>query len=187
MTNLDLNHLRQTLRENAQRGDARPDDPRQKIVVGRDGKIRHGDDIGGADRRALSEVPQELFADGWFGGDNRISRDRDVARAKLPAGTREVNVDGTTAFVYSINDEFGETYTLCAYYDGGEYQVKVVSPAIESEYGVGNAHIFGDGRLCLRPPAGGMPSLADAYGRSVLWANGFSILRRTGEFPWPAH
>ena len=204
MASLDLNQLRNTLRENARRGEARPDEPRRKIVVDRDGKIRHGDDVGCRDRRELSEVPQELFA--ALGdllrnlfvddrdppsltryGDHRLDRDRASVRDKLPWGTTEVTVEGTTGFVYDIVDEFGAHYRMVVYFDGSEYQVKVVEPEIEGHYGVTNAHVFGDGRLCLRPPAGGMPTLAEAYAKSVLWATGFTVLRRGGEFPWPSH
>lgn len=204
MSNLDLNQLRNTLRENARRGDVRPDEPRRKIVVDRDGKIRHGNEVGLSDHRELSEVPQELFATlgsilrnlfaedrdvaslAHFGGD-RLARDRAIVREKLPWGTTEVLVDGTTGFVYDITDEFGEHYRMVVYFDGSEYQVKVVDPEIEGHYGVTDAHIFSDGRLCLRPPAGGMPTLAEAYAKSALWANGFTVRRQGDPFPWPSH
>ena len=204
MANLDLNQLRSTLRENARRGDVRPDEPRRKIVVDRDGKIRHGNEVGLSDGRELSEVPQDLFAGlgsalrsifaedrgtaslSHFGGD-RLARDRAVVREKLPWGTTEVAVDGTTGFVYGFTNDFGEFYRMVAYFDGSEYQVKVVEPEIESHYGVGDAHVFSDGRLCLRPPAGGMPTLAEAYAKSVLWADGFTVRRHGNAFPWPSH
>ena len=101
MASLDLNQLRNTLRENAQRGEARPSEPRRKIVVDRDGKIRYGDEVSSRDSRELSEVPQELFAalgellrslfvddrdPPWLTdyGGHRLDRDRAIVRAKLP-------------------------------------------------------------------------------------------------------
>jgi hypothetical protein len=199
MSQLDLNQLRKTLIKNAQRGDARPAESWRMVVVDRNGKIRRADEVNLSKRRELSVVPQEVFAGirefvlnsdtpelSDFGGD-RLARDRDVVREKLPDGTREITVEGTTGWVYKINDEFNEPYAMMAYFDGSEYQVKVLEPAIEGHYGVTDAHIFSDGRLCLRPPAGGMPTLAEAYAKSVLWANGFTICRRAGHFPWPRH
>jgi len=210
MANLDLNLLRRTLQENASSGQTHPIEPHRKIVVGRDGKIRHGNELGLADQRELSEVPQDLFAglvsmlrQRLFGSQavthvppvapvvrrpgGRLARDRAVVREKLPLGTKEISVAGTMGFVYQITDEFGESYTMVIYFDGSEYQVKVVAPEIEGHYGVAAAHVFSDGRLCLRPPAGGMPTLAEAYAKSVLWATGFTVFRRKKVFPWPSH
>jgi hypothetical protein len=199
MSILDLNQLRKTLIKNVQRGDARPAEIRTMVVVDRNGKIRCADEVNLNERRELSVVPQEVFAGirefalnsdtpelSDFGGD-RLARDRAVVRDKLPEGTREIWVDGTTGWAYEINDEFNEPYVMMAYFDGSEYQVKVLEPAIEAHYGVKEAHIFSDGRLCLRPPAGGMPTLAEAYAKSVLWATGFTVCRRAGHFPWPCH
>jgi len=197
MATLDLNELRRTLLDNAERGQTHPNEPSRKVVVDRDGKIMRADDAGLLDQQELSEVPQEVFAGplnalrtilGRSGSaGKRLERDRGIVRAKLPWGTTEVSVDGMTGFVYEITDEFSQPYTMVAYFDGTEYQVKVVAPEIETQHGVMAAHVFSDGRLCLRPPAGGMPSLAEAYAKSVLWANGFTIFRQTGKFPWPSH
>lgn len=205
MPQLDLNKVRELLKESNQRGNTRPDDPKRRVVVNRNGCMKIGDE---ADRLGPDEgsiVPQEVFAALWGprggsrsqgrGGraaaparcDRRLDEDRETVKHKLPPGTREITLEGTTAFVYDITDELGQPYTMAVYYDGCEYQVKVIHPQVEGKYSITTAHVFNDGRLCLRPPAGGLPRLDEAYAKSVLWATGFTVFLQTGQFPWPSH
>lgn len=188
--NLDLNRLRDTIRENQRRGETRPDLPSQRILVDREGKVRFGDEVTES-ARELSEVPQQTFGgilDSLFGSStasaDRLARDREVAKRKLPFDTREAVQGCVTTFVYSVTDEFGQRYQLAAYFDGDEYMVKLVYPPLEGEIGVETGHVFHDGTLCLREPFGGMPTLEAAYARSVVLVNGLSVVRRGGQFPF---
>jgi len=63
--------------------------------------------------------------------------------------------------------------------------VKVVSPALSGEVDTHACHLFSDGRICFgQSDGGGMPTLLEAYTRSVLWANGYSVYLRTSSFPF---
>lgn len=119
----------------------------------------------------------------------RLDRDRAVAKEKLPSDTRESAINGTTYWTYSVTCKLGRKYTMTLYFDGSEYQVRVLSPKIPSEVGlkasdinIHKCHYFADGRLCLDPPGNGAKSLEDAYAKSVVWATGFSIYAATGKF-----
>jgi len=81
--------------------------------------------------------------------------------------------------------ELGDEYELFLYFDGGAYQVKVVSPDVEDGLSPHDCHLFADGRICLGDLAGGgMPTLEEAYARSVVWCNGFSVYLQNGKFPF---
>lgn len=192
--NLDLNRLRDTLRSNERTGDVLPERPSQKVLVDREGRVRFGDEVADGARDQYSVVPQNIFAgvlDALFGsstaGSERHQRDRLTVREYLPSNTREVVQGELPLFMYDVIDEFGELYELAAYFDGDEYQVKLVWPELEEVFSVTEGHVFSDGRLCLRPPGNGMPRLKDAYARSVILVNGLTVLRRGGEFPFPSH
>jgi hypothetical protein len=113
-----------------------------------------------------------------------VERERAVASAKLPPDTRLLEVDGIWGWLYSFRDELGDRYTMFAYHDGSQYQVKVVEPEVEGRFSPHSGHLFGDGRICLSATLTGLATLELAYAKSVLWANGFSIFLRTGKFPF---
>lgn len=119
----------------------------------------------------------------------RLERDRATANEKLPSNTRESTVEGTTYWTYSVTCKLGRSYTMTLYFDGHEYQVRVLSPKIPSEVGLKDSdinihkcHYFSNGRLCLNPPGNGAKSLEEAFAKSVVWATGFSIYVATGQF-----
>lgn len=197
MTQIDLNRLRQALNDRSRPGTNHPPRPGAQVFVDREGKVLLGDQLTPGQRAELSEVPKHVFGslrgllDSLFGDSgaqaDRLARDRETVRNRLPRDTREVVLDGVTSWVYWVRDEFGQDYQLAAYYDGDEYQVKLVQPALEGQFGVTTGHIFPNGRLCLRAPANGMPTLDGAFQQSVLLVNGLTALRQTGEFPFPSH
>lgn len=114
----------------------------------------------------------------------KLEADRAFARTKMP-NAREVSVDETLGFVYEFDCELRTHYVLFAWFAGQKYRVKLVAPEYEKNSPTGHAtHLFDDGMLCLDPTSSGCASLADAYGRSVLWANGHSIFLKTGLFPF---
>lgn len=115
---------------------------------------------------------------------SRLGQDRDFARSGMP-NSREVNVDGTVGFMYEFDCELGTHYVLFAWFTGSRYKVKLVAPEYEQSVPLGHdTHLFGDATLCLEPTMTGCTSLSDAYGKSVLWANGHSIFLQTGKFPF---
>lgn len=110
-----------------------------------------------------------------------LERDRQYARTAMPQA-REITVGATTGFAYEFDCEYGTHYVLFAWFDGARYKVKLVEPELERGE-LGHAtHLYHDGTLCLDPASLGLPSLADAYAKSVIWATGHSIYRQTGTF-----
>jgi hypothetical protein len=121
-----------------------------------------------------------LFATGFA----RALRDRAVVEAQLPTLTRPVKADGVHGWLYPVRSQLGDLFQLFVWFDGSAYQVKVVEPAIEDERPHA-CHLFPDGRICLGEEAGGgEATLEIAYARSVVWANGYSVYRRDGQFPY---
>ncbi len=115
----------------------------------------------------------------------RELRDKAAAEGCLPAAARFLAVDGVRGWLYPVASEHGDRYQLFLYFDGGAYQVKVVSPGFEGRVDHHACHLFPSGLICFGPSAsGGMPTLEAAFAKSVLWANGFSVYQRTGKFPY---
>lgn len=118
-------------------------------------------------------------------GFGRALRDRARAEGSLPASTRQLTVEGVSGWLYPIVSELGDAFQLFLYFDGSGYQVKLVAPEVVGRFDPHACHVFPDGRLCLSSaPGTGLPTLEDAYARSVLWCNGFSIFSRDGQFPF---
>jgi hypothetical protein len=114
----------------------------------------------------------------------RSLQDQAAVDGQLPAATRAVRVAGVRGWAYPVRSAAGDDFQLFVWFDGSGYQVKVVAPDVGAHRGHA-AHLFPDGRLCLgEEPGHGAPTLAAAYARSVLWANGFSAWLRTGAFPY---
>ena len=115
----------------------------------------------------------------------RLLRDQAAVDCSLPGATRDLVVDGVRGWLYPIDSEIGgDHFVLFVYFDGSAYQVKVVEPDVGG-HDPHACHLFPDGRICLGEHAGGgMPRLADAYSRSVVWCTGFSVYLRTSKFPF---
>lgn len=80
---------------------------------------------------------------------------------------------------------------MSAYFDGQEYQVRVLSPRIPEDVGltpdqlgIHECHLFPNGRICLNPPSNGALTLQDAFSKSVIWATGFTTYCEIGQFPF---
>jgi hypothetical protein len=102
----------------------------------------------------------------------------------MPPATREVAVEGIRGWLYPVTTAAGDEYQLFAWFDGTLYQVRVVAPDVWGRTDLHACHLFHDARICLGAAwGGGLPTLAGAYARSVVWANGFSAYRRGGRFP----
>jgi hypothetical protein len=117
-------------------------------------------------------------------GFTRALRDGAVVETSFPAATRAVTVAGVRGWLYPVTSRLGDPFLLFAWFDGSGYQVKVVEPDVESHADPHACHLFPDARLCLGEGGAGMPSLEQAYARSVVWANGFSVWARGEPFPF---
>ena len=178
---VDLNRLRDTIKRNQHQSEEFPDDYWNKAFVDPDGKIHLGGDRGGRDHRPKSEIHQGVFA---AYDATQIEDDEAIVAEFLPAGTILIEQDGQEGWLYDFTDESEQWYQMFLYHDGSLYQVQVVEPELEhGHYGVHEAHLFSDGRLCLSE-TGGLDDLQQAYAKSVLWANGFSVFQETGQFPF---
>jgi hypothetical protein len=115
----------------------------------------------------------------------RLLRDQAVVEVNLPATTRHLVVDGIRGWLYPITSQSGDAFLLFVYFDGSAYQVKVVEPDVEERPDRHACHLFPGARICLAAdPGGGMPTLAEAYSKSVVWCNGYSVYLRAGKFPF---
>jgi hypothetical protein len=182
----DLNRLRQIIHEQQAKNEPYPVAAEKQISVTRDGSIQIGARIGGA---PTSKVQQGTFAvqgPKWFGlGMTREEQDQQTAAEKLPVNTRFVDTEDARGWCYEHLTEFGNSYTFFAYFTGSNYQVRLLEPALESQYNPHNVRLFRDGRICLSGESGsGQPSLEEAYSKSVLWSLGIDLYKQTGSFPF---
>jgi len=114
----------------------------------------------------------------------KLNDDRKFVRTSMPANSKELKVNNVIGWSFDITCEFEKKYTLFLYFDGGRYQVKCVFPEVEGKFTDIHAHhLFPDGRICL-DPNGGVPTIADAYTKAVIWVNGWSVFEMTGTFPF---
>ncbi len=178
MRNVDLNELRDRILANQQSGQPRPAPNSKRVFVDADGRLVPGEVAAQNPGREIAEVPQHVFA-----ASPRLAEESAVVAQSFPRGTRLLEVDGHPGWLYSFTSELGDEFQLFVYYDQGLYFVQVVSPAIEGRYGAHDAHLYPNSVICLCQDVG-LPSLKETYAKSVLWANGFSILQRTGHFPF---
>lgn len=116
-----------------------------------------------------------------------LVNDRQFSKSKMPRNTLEVKSDGCIGFKYDITCELGNTYKLFAYFNGSRYRVMVVAPEVERGPVGHHSHVLTDGSLCLEPTVQGCRTLEQAFAKSVLWANGYSIYLHTGKFPYSAN
>jgi hypothetical protein len=167
---LDLNELRTRVLTSQKSGESTPDQTPDKVLVTRDGKIIMGKDAEPDVGRELAEVHQGVFA----GIAERLRRDQQVARMRLPRNAEYDVVDGYHGWYYEFVNELGDYYTMFLYFDGSTYMVKVVVPEVEGRYSPHDGHLYDNGTICFGP-GGGMPTLESAFAKSVLWSNGFSL------------
>jgi hypothetical protein len=172
MSQVDLNELRNRVISNQNSSVDLPSSNARKVFVDREGNICMDANSG----RPLSQVPQKTFA-------ASLSSDRQTVASKLPSNTCETTCNGVTGWVYQIMSQLGDSFTMFAYNDGSRYQVMVAFPEVAGRYGQHDAHLFHDGRICFSNDSG-MPTLEQAFAKSVLWATGFSVFLRTGKFPF---
>lgn len=174
----DLNRLRDIILEQQRRKEPYSPDPERQITVKPTGEIQ----VGPTEQSdPVSRVHMGTFA----GLDQRTRRDMETAGRKLPPGTVFINEPEVRGWSYTVDTDFGETYTLFAYFDGVNYQVRLVSPPLEGRYNPHGAHLYPDGRLCLSQDRGsGQPSLEEAFSKSVLWAEGMGFVKAGHPFPF---
>lgn len=180
---VDLNRLRSMILDNQSNEENLPTRPADKVLVDREGAIRLGNEVAPSEARQLSEVHQGTFHALEHEACIREILDQTTVAAKLPAATRRLRIDGVMGWLYPLRNPVGDTYSLFAYFDGSQYQILVAFPQIAGRYNVHDAHLFSDGRICLSD-IGGLPTLEQAYAKSVVWATGFSVFLHTGHFPF---
>ena len=178
---VDLNKLRDTILSSQRTGAALPAQTSRKVYATRDGKIVQGDDAQESTEQPLSEVHQ-----GTFAAHTYSTYDREVVAMRLPDNARHAVVDGTAGWFYDFTNDLGDSYCMFVFFDedSATYMVQVVFPEVAGKYGIHDGHLFNDGCICFGDSAPGMSSLDEAYGKSVLWSDGFSAFRRTGLFPF---
>lgn len=177
---LDLNGLRDLVKLHQQSANNADKPPtREQVVVTPEGLIAVTTDTS---QHNLSTVPLDTFA-------GRVDEDRLIVQQFLPKNSSEITTkEGVVGWAFSIKCQFGHDYTFFAFFDGANYQVKLVSPELETKWmSPHTGHIFKNGTLCLGNRYGaGRPTLRDAYAKTVLWATGIStcILRPGSPFPF---
>ena len=188
---LDLNRIRDMMLNNQNQGDTFPSAPGKKVVVTNEGAIRTGDQLSPTERGYSSEVPQEVFAAVC---EQRANREARIVATKLPSNTVRMNFGGLRGWAYQIVPSFPgeqgrERFVFFLSYDGDAYQVYCVQPELESHWrSPHTGHIYSDGRLCLGVKYNsGAPTVESAYAKSVIWAEGIQVARRTGQFPFSAN
>lgn len=180
---VDLNHLRDLVKRGQRKQNDASVPVTQQVFVDK-GKIVVGEDVADRDSRALTRIDTETP----FAG--RLDHERETVEEKFPEGTELlISDEGTPGWLYEITCELGTTYTFWTYRDDvdGYYKTKIINPSIEDWTDSHGGHVYVRyGRLCLDTRYNnGAPTLEKAYARTVLWATGFSIVKRTGnEFPF---
>lgn len=170
---IDLNRIRALVHANQRTGNTDPRAPKSTIVVDRDARIRTGDTVRPDERGQVSKIQQDTFHAGWEEAELKI------AKTRMPANTRKVVTrEGVRGWLYSFENEYLDTYTMFGYFDGSFYQVLVITPQVENKFrSPHTGHLYSDGRICMGLGMNsGRRTLADAYAKSVLWANGFSAM-----------
>jgi len=112
-----------------------------------------------------------------------LAADRRFARTRMPKAI-ETSSGGCIGFKYDITCEFNRLYELFLWFNGSRYWVMVISPEVEKGPLGYHTHVLPDGTLCLEPTHSGCRTMEEAYGKSVLWANGYSVYLETRKFPW---
>lgn len=171
----DLNKIAAEVKRNQQSGVESPADPKNRLFVDNDGNIFFGDEAG-QDRARLSEITQETF----YG---RVATDAEerVVRQKLPKNAQWATDGDYGGWVFTITNEFADSYTLFLWLDPADrlYKVSLIDPDLRGQVSVHDCHLYSDGTLCLRHEHGpGYPELERTFARAALWTRGASFYRR---------
>jgi hypothetical protein len=113
---------------------------------------------------------------------SRHAQEFQIVRDKFPPGTTQEHVGGVTGWMYDITSDLGDDYVMFAFWDGSMYKVKMVLPDPENVPPAHYAHYFREnGVICLANSIG-LPTLEQAFAKSVLFATAWSWFQETGEF-----
>lgn len=170
---IDLNHIRNLVLDSQIQGHTHPLSPKATVAIDRDARIRTGDTLRPGEYNHVAIVQPDVFHAGWEQAERRI------VETKMPANTRMyITREGVRGWIYSFQTEFRDTYKMFAFFDSGFYQVQVIEPNLEQRFRSPHiGHIFSNGRICMGASMdAGRRTLADAYAKSVLWANGISAM-----------
>ena len=179
---LDMNRLRALVLASQRDGQPLAHSAERQIVVDREGNIYVGRD------RTPVAGPLSQVHTGTFAASSRIARDRALAVERLPSNTTWIDEDGVQGFLFTIQTELGDPFTMFLFHDGTGYQVEVVDPALEEDHDPHQIHLFTNGLICWGEPMGiGLATLEMAFAKSVLWANGVSVYLHTRRFPFSAN
>jgi hypothetical protein len=179
---VDLNKLRELIKNGQQKGNDASTLDSLRVYVNK-GQLVLGEDAGDHDRKALTRIDTETPFAARFEDEERTVAD------KFPTDAELVVVEGIRGWLYHITCEMGTQYQFWTYYDDidGYYKTKVLEPHIEEYWrDIHRGHIFvRTNTLCLDTRYdGGAPALEKAFARTVLWATGFSVAVKTGNFPF---
>lgn len=177
----DLNELRKIIRRAQQNGTPYPDDPNQRIMVGRNGQIYT--------EAVPVDTPVSKVHHGTFASAEkaRLAADLRFAASHMPPDTEYIDEPEVRGWLYDVTTELGGRYTLLAFFDGREYRVKLVAPELEGRIDEHDGHLYRDGTICLSDrPGAGQASLEEAYSKSVLWALGVDFVLHGYTFPFSA-
>lgn len=180
----DLNKIAETVRRNQQLAVTNPAAPTDQLYATPEGDILQGTVVDRETATRVTPITQETF---YASTAERLSREREIARIKMPAGTAYASDGEYGGWVYHVTNEFNDTYQLFLWYDpaASRYEVSLISPPLAGQVSAHGCHLFSDGRLCLRH-GGGYKDMERAYARSVLWTRGASCYVRGYGFQFSA-
>jgi hypothetical protein len=116
--------------------------------------------------------------------EDELTRNREFLRDSMPADTEEVEVDGTTGYVFQFKCREGDPYEVLLKYEASLYYAYLFHPELPEDINRFKTHVRSDGAICLDRWTVGARTLAQGYVMSVLWCNAYSIYLRTGTFPF---
>jgi hypothetical protein len=158
----------------AQRNGGRFVDPSKRVYVGREGELYQGCMATGGQR--ISEVTSDTFF-----SPPRLETESAFVRSNMPRNTIRVS-DGTyDGWHFTMQNEFGDSYSLFLYYHASYrvYRAVLIEPRMQGTVDVHGSHLWPDGTLCLTYATGsGYPSMAATYAKAALWTRGASCYRR---------
>lgn len=174
----DLNKIAETIRRNQQAGRVDPSEPHEQIFIDDKGDILFGNQLEPSSASRLSRVTQETF---YLTAAERFVKEREWVSTHMPNDTFHASDGEYEGWVFSITNEFDDTYKFFLWFDpkDGTYKTSLVAPELAGKVDIHACHLFADGMVCLKEDGGpGYPNMADTYARTALWARGASCYRR---------